>query len=171
MHDTPEPGPESNTVHRRDLLRWLAASPLLGALAGCDLGVVGRALAQEAPARSLDDLVASAQEALDVFDLEKVAAQTVPTAHWGYIKTGVDGEGTQASNRASLERIYLRARRLVDVSNLDMRVSIFGREWPTPLMIAPAGSLRLVAPPRPEIASECDVRAASRSVRQWRPRF
>ncbi|WP_419940582.1 alpha-hydroxy acid oxidase [Candidatus Palauibacter sp.] len=141
MYDTLESSLESRAVQRRDFLRWLAASPLLGALGGCgDLSLVGRALAQEAPSRSLDDLVASAQEALDVFDLEKVAAETVPTAHWGYIKTGVDGEGTQANNRASLERIYLRARRLVDVSNIDMRVSIFGREWPTPLMIAPAGS-------------------------------
>ncbi len=36
--------------------------------------------------------------------------------------TGVDGEETQANNRASLERIYLRARRLVDVAELDTRV-------------------------------------------------
>ena len=32
------------------------------------------------------------------------------------------------------------ARRLIDVSDLDMRVNLFGREWPTPLVIAPAGS-------------------------------
>ena len=130
---------------RRDFVRWLAASPLLGAWTGAELGFFRPAAAQEAPAgagsaRPSPDPVTSVQEALDVFDLEKVAAETVPTAHWGYIKTGVDGESTQANNRAALERIYLRARRLMDVSNLDMRVSIFGREWPTPIVIAPAGS-------------------------------
>lgn len=130
---------------RRDFVRWLAASPLLGAWTGAELGFLRPGAAREAPAgegaaRPSPDPIMSAQQALDVFDLEKVAAETVPTAHWGYIKTGVDGESTQANNRAALERIYLRARRLMDVSNLDMRVSIFGREWPTPIVIAPAGS-------------------------------
>ncbi len=138
--------PDSRDVKRRDFLRWLAASPLITAFVGSDLGLVDEAIAQEAPRRTLDSLVASAQQALDVFDLEKVAAETIPTAHWGYIKTGVDGEETQANNRASLERIYLRARRLVDVSTVDMKVTLFGREWPTPLMIAPAGSQRAFHP-------------------------
>lgn len=129
-------------VHRRDFLRWLAASPILAATGGCDLGGLETALAQEAPRRSLDDLVSSAQEALDVFDLEKVARETVPIAHWGYMATGVDGEETQRNNRAALERIYLRARRLVDVSDIDMRVQLLGRDWPTPIMIAPCGSQR-----------------------------
>lgn len=147
-------------LRRRDFLRWLAASPLLasaGGLAGLEeviaqetptlaLDTLARA-AQEAPgATTQDALVQTAQEALDVFDLQRVAEATVPTAHWGYIMTGVDGEETQRNNRASLERIYLRARRLVDVSRLDTRVTLFGREWPTPLMIAPAGSQRAFHP-------------------------
>lgn len=127
-------------VQRRDFLRWLAASPLLAGAGG--LASLEPIIAQEAPRRTFDDLVESAQEALDVFDLQRVAAEKVPTAHYGYIMTGVDGEETQANNRAALERIYLRARRLVDVSELDTRVTLFGREWPTPLMIAPAGSQR-----------------------------
>lgn len=126
-------------VQRREFLRWLAASPLLASLAGCDLQ---EAIRRDVPRRTLETLVTSAEEALDIFDLQKVAAETVPTAHYGYIMTGVDGEETQANNRASLERIYLRARRLVGVSNLDMKVTLFDREWPTPLVIAPAGSQR-----------------------------
>lgn len=127
-------------VQRRDFLRWMAASPLLASAGG--LTGLEPVIAQEAPPRVFDELVGSAQEALDVFDLQRVAAEKVPTAHYGYIMTGVDGEETQANNRAALERIYLRARRLIDVSDLDTRVSLFGREWPTPLMIAPAGSQR-----------------------------
>lgn len=127
-------------VRRRDFLRWLAASPLLAA-AG-DLAGLDELIAQEAPRRALDELITSAGQALDVFDLQRVAAEKVPTAHWGYIMTGVDGEETQANNRAALERMYLRARRLVDVSELDTTVTLFGREWPTPLMIAPCGSQR-----------------------------
>jgi 4-hydroxymandelate oxidase len=147
-------------VRRRDFLRWLAASPLLasaGGLAGLDeliaqeeprrvLDEMVRA-SQEAPGRATQDaLVQSAQEALDVFDLRRVAEANIPTAHWGYIMTGVDGEETQRNNRDSLERIWLRARRLVDVSTLDTEVTLFGQTWPTPLMIAPAGSQRAFHP-------------------------
>ena len=127
-------------VRRRDFLRWLAASPLLASAGG--LAGLEPAIAQEAPRQMLDDLVESAAQALDIFDLQRVAERNVPTAHYGYIMTGVDGEETQANNRAALERMYLRARRLVDVSDLDTSVNLFGRSWPTPLMVAPCGSQR-----------------------------
>lgn len=127
-------------VRRRDFLRWLAASPLLASAGG--LAGLEPVIAQEAPRRVFDGLVQSASEALDVFDLQRVAQANVPTAHYGYIMTGVDGEETYFNNRAALERLHLRARRLVDVSTLDTRVNLFGREWPTPLVVAPCGSQR-----------------------------
>lgn len=129
-------------VRRRDLLRWLAASPLLPYLGACDAFATSGAITRQAPDRNLDALVRSAAEALDVFDIEKVAAAVLPPAHFGYIQTGVDGEETQHNNRAGFERLYVRARRLVDVSALDTRVNLFDREWPTPIIIAPAGSQR-----------------------------
>jgi 4-hydroxymandelate oxidase len=127
-------------VQRRDFLRWLAASPLLASAGG--LAGLEDVIAQEAPRRVFDGIIESAEDALDVFDMQRAAEATVPHAHYGYIMTGVDGEETYGNNRAALERMYLRARRLVDVSDLDTRVTIFGREWPTPLMIAPCGSQR-----------------------------
>ena len=144
----------TTTSSRRDFVRWLAASPLLAAIPGCapaSPGSVptGPAAAAPAPTPAAPpprpgphDLVTTAADALDVFDMEKVAETTVPPAHFGYIQTGVDGEATQRNNRAALERMYIRARRLVDVSRLDTRVTLFGREWPTPIMIAPCGSQR-----------------------------
>lgn len=127
-------------VQRRDFLRWLAASPLLASAGG--LAGLEPIIAQEVPIRTFEGMVASAAEALDVFDMQRVAEATVPHAHYGYIMAGVDGEETYANNRAALERIYLRARRLVDVSDLDTKVRMFDREWPTPIMIAPCGSQR-----------------------------
>lgn len=129
--------PAARDFRRRDFLRWLAASPLLAALPAMD---VAEAIAQEAPPRVFEALVGSAQQALDVFDMQQVCRDRLPVAHYGYIDTGVDGEETQRNNRAALDRIHLRARRLIDTSQLDMSVDIFGRRWPTPLMIAPAGS-------------------------------
>ena len=146
----PDPTP-TTPLHRRHFLRWLAASPLLATLPGCDQPGTGGetppapgqdpgTAAQNRP--SLDDLVTTAADALDVFDMERVAETTVPTAHFGYIQTGVDGEETQRNNRAALEAMYIRARRLVDVSRLDTRVALFGREWPSPVIVAPCGSQR-----------------------------
>ncbi len=131
-------------VRRRDFLRWLAASPLLASSGG--LAGLEPLIAQEAPRRVFDELVDRAGDALDVFDLQRVARANLPPAHYGYIMTGVDGEETYANNRAALERIYLRARRMVDVSALDMSTTLFGRAWPTPLVVAPCGSQRAFHP-------------------------
>ncbi|HBU58164.1 MAG TPA: alpha-hydroxy-acid oxidizing enzyme [Gemmatimonadetes bacterium] len=130
--------PNAHDVRRRDFLRWLAASPLLASAGG--IATLEPLIAQEAPRRIFDDIVQSAEDALDIWDLQRAAEVTVPPAHYGYIMTGVDGEETYANNRSALEQMRLRARRLVDVSNLDTSVNIFGRKWDTPIMIAPCGS-------------------------------
>ncbi len=141
--------PHTTISSRRDFLRWLAASPLLAGIPGCarasagsGRGGPGTASPPAVPAATMEDLATTAADALDVFDMEKVAETTVPPAHFGYIQTGVDGEETQRNNRAALERMFIRARRLIDVSRIDTRVTLFGREWPTPIVIAPCGSQR-----------------------------
>lgn len=135
----------TRAVDRRAFLRWLAASPLAPYLAGCEPtgsdpnGAVRSASDIQV---ALDALVTSAEDALDVFDLEAVASQNIPPAHWGYLKTGVDAERTLRANRSAFEDIYLRPRRLVDVSQIDTTTELLGVEWPTPIVIAPAGSQR-----------------------------
>ena len=54
-------------VQRRDFLRWLAASPLLASAGG--LAGLEPIIAQEAPRRVFDDIIQSAGEALDVWDM------------------------------------------------------------------------------------------------------
>lgn len=125
---------------RREFLRWIAASPLLAALPGCRETPDAAPSTATVVARSLDDPVTSAADALDVFDLEAVARATIPPAHWGYLSTGVDGDGTIRANREAFERLFIRARRLVGVSDIDTTTRLFGVEWPTPIILAPAGS-------------------------------
>jgi isopentenyl diphosphate isomerase/L-lactate dehydrogenase-like FMN-dependent dehydrogenase len=111
-------------ISRRRLLRWLAASPL----------VAGAALAREQPA--------SPDDALDVFDLEALARKAVPVSHFGYLETGTDDERTLRANREAFGRYQLRVRRLVDVSRLDTKTTIFGTSWASPIVLAPVGSQR-----------------------------
>ena len=125
--------------HRRDFLKFLAASPLYAGLPTAQ-----RAFGQTSvPA---DDLVSQAGEALDVFDLEKVAHRNIPPAHWGYLMTGVDGEETLNANHMAYGRYQLRTRRLVDVSKLDMSVELFGTRYASPIFLCPLGSQRAFNP-------------------------
>ncbi len=119
--------------NRRDFLKYLAASPVCNALAGLDFAYAGTDSGQR---------ISSPEDALDIFDLKATASETLPPAHYGYMATGVNDDKTVRANRAAFENYYLRSRRLVDVSKVDTRVTIFGEEWPTPIIIAPAGSQR-----------------------------
>jgi 4-hydroxymandelate oxidase len=117
-------------IHRRRLFEFLAASPLLTAAGG-----------QEAFAQA-DKLIASAREALDVFDFEPVARKNLPPAHFGYMASGVDDEVTLRANREGFQKFQLRPRRLIDVSKIDTRMELFGETYASPIVIAPTGSNR-----------------------------
>ena len=72
-------------VHRRDFLRWMAASPLFATLAcsaeGSDAGSgPGAAGAGPSPGGAPPGaaMITRPADALDVFDLERVAAQKIP---------------------------------------------------------------------------------------------
>ena len=118
---------------RRALLRFLAASPLLAPLMSTE------AFADE-PA------LASAAEALDVFDLEAAAQKQVPPAHWGYLQSGVDGDVTLRANATAVARYQLKARRLVDVSHVDLSTEVFGTRAASPIFFCPIGALRSFHP-------------------------
>ena len=114
---------------RRHFLRFLAGSPLL-ACAG---------MAATSPASSE---IAASSETMNVFDLEDIARKNLPPAHFGYIATGVDDDVTLRANREGFLKFKIRSRRLVDTRTIDMRIRIFNAEWPTPIILAPAGSQR-----------------------------
>ena len=91
---------------------------------------------------------------INVFDYEAIARTKLPPAHWEYIKGGSDDEVTLRATRASLERIRLRPRVLVDVSAnvLDTRTSVLGTPISMPLMVAPT-AMHCLAHPEGECAT------------------
>ncbi len=128
-------------LQRRRFLRFLAASPLLASPLGLR-GVIGDALAEELAAFE----VATPAQALNIFDLEAIARRKLPTAHFAYLATGVEGDLTIHANREGFKRYPIRARRLVDTTGLDTQVELFGTRWPTPIALAPVSSLRAFHP-------------------------
>ena len=144
---------------RRQLLTWLAASPLFALSANQDL------FAQEAkdprelirnftkrpdpmiwaPNTPLD-LISNPKEAINVFDFEPVAFTKVPPAHFAYMASGIDDEVTLRANRTSFLKYQLRPRRLRDVSQIDTSIMLFGTKWNSPIIIAPTGGNKAYDP-------------------------
>ena len=72
-------------------------------------------------------------------DLRQVARRRVPRAFLDYAEAGSYSQDTLRANRADLERIRLRQRVLVDVSQRDMGTTILGEKILLPLALAPIG--------------------------------
>ncbi|MGH9837653.1 MAG: alpha-hydroxy acid oxidase [Blastocatellia bacterium] len=85
-------------------------------------------------------------DAVNLFDFEPVARQKLSPMAWEYISGGAGDELTLRWNRESYDRIKLRPRILVDVSKLDTRVKLFGRELQFPILLAPAAYQRMLHP-------------------------
>lgn len=117
--------------HRRLLLKFLLASPFMG-MTMCTPGET-----KKAAVKTLDDLITQASDAINIFDFEKVARHKLPSAHFGYLATGVRDDLTLQANRDAYARIKLKMRRLVDTRTIDMTTELFGKKWPTPLFMCP----------------------------------
>ena len=120
---------------RRRFLQFLAASPLL-----LSPNLLPSLFAQG------EELIASPDLALNVFDFEAVARRKLPPAHFGYMATGVDDDATLRANRDGFGRYQVRVRRLIDVRAIDMSVALFGTTWGSPIVIAPVSSQRAFHP-------------------------
>ncbi len=120
------------TASRRAFLRFVAASPLAASLSGLP------ALAQQ----KLGPGIALADDVLNVFELEAIAKRNIPPAHFGYLSGGVLGDRTIESNRLAFDAWGLKARRLIDVSKVDLSTKLFGRTLGSPVMLSPVSSGR-----------------------------
>ena len=146
----------NDPTSRRSFLSFVAASPLFAA-AGAQLGGLDRLIAGSPRdhARALELLqqavqdaapISAASQALNVFDFEPVARKKLPPAHWGYLATGSDDDGTIRANRDGMSRYEMRVRRLVDTSRVDTSTTLLGTTYATPIVVCPVGSQRAFHP-------------------------
>ena len=140
--------PIDKALSRRRFLAYLAGSPLAATFLSTELlAAVEEALEPRRPgSAAVDGLIDAPADALNVFDFEAVARETLPPAHWGYLATGVGDDATYNANHAAYQGIRLRPRRLVDVTRIDTGVTLFGQQWPTPIVLCPVGSQRAFHP-------------------------
>jgi (S)-mandelate dehydrogenase len=80
-------------------------------------------------------------DAVNIEDLRLLAKRRLPRAIFDFFDGGAEDETTLRGNRAAFERVRLLPKVLVDVSQPDTRVGIFGKEIGLPLAIAPTGGI------------------------------
>jgi 4-hydroxymandelate oxidase len=86
------------------------------------------------------------EDVLNIFDLGEIAQRKLPPAHWAYMATGVDDDRTVAINHEAYSNYAIRARRFVDVSNVQLSVSLFGETYPSPVYLSAVSSQRAFHP-------------------------
>jgi 4-hydroxymandelate oxidase len=77
-------------------------------------------------------------------DFELLAKQHLPHMAFEYVAAGAGDEITLRDNQAAFDRIRLRPRVLIDVSRVDMTLSLLGQSLAFPILLAPTAYHRLV---------------------------
>jgi len=141
---------------RRRFLQMLSASPLFashGLLGWSFANLLGTGEVTEKnflgwldSLQQSDEVISSPEQAIDVMDFEPAARRALPPAHFGYLATGVDDDGTVRANREGYSRIQIRARRLINVEDIDMSVNLFGTKWNTPIVLSPVSGQKAFHP-------------------------
>jgi isopentenyl diphosphate isomerase/L-lactate dehydrogenase-like FMN-dependent dehydrogenase len=86
------------------------------------------------------------EDVLSVPEFEALARAVLPPAHFGYLATGVEDDRTVLWNHEAFSHLEIRTNRIVDVSQLDMGISLFGTRWPSPIYISAVSSQRAFHP-------------------------
>src|SRR5580765_10019 len=79
----------------------------------------------------------------DVMQFEPLARQRLSKMAYDYVRSGGGDEISMRENRQGFERLQLAPNILVDVSQLDTRVNLFGSELESPILLAPVAYHRL----------------------------
>jgi 4-hydroxymandelate oxidase len=79
-------------------------------------------------------------------DFERLAHGTMALEAWEFINSGAGDEHTVRWNEEAFGHVRLRQRSLEDVSRLDTRIRLLGRERPHPIVLAPTSNHTLVHP-------------------------
>ncbi len=79
-------------------------------------------------------------------EIEAVARDVMVPTVYQWTSGGAADEITLRWNREALQRIRLRPRVMVDVSVLDTRIKLLGRDLPFPILLAPTGGHGLMHP-------------------------
>lgn len=85
-------------------------------------------------------------EPVNVLEFEARARAKMDPVTFEYFAGGAEDEVTLRANRSAFEKIPLRPRYLVDVSDRDLTTTVLGQPLSLPVLLAPTGYQRLAHP-------------------------
>lgn len=86
------------------------------------------------------------EKALSIDDLRKLAKRRLPQVIYDFLEGGCEDEHAVRRNREAYDRQILVPRYLVDISQRNQSLSIFGETFSLPFGIAPTGVAAMVRP-------------------------
>jgi len=84
-------------------------------------------------------MIGSSSHWHDFTDVRHAARRALPRMVFDYLEGGAGSEAAIARNEAAFREATLPARRLVDVSERDQTIKLFGSLWKSPFAVAPMG--------------------------------
>ena len=84
--------------------------------------------------------------AASIDDLRRLAKRRIPRFAFDLVDGGAESERNLRRNIEAFEEVQLTPRYMVDVSELDMRVTLFGQTFDAPFGMAPIGMLNAFWP-------------------------
>ena len=154
-------------MSRRRMLQSTAAT-LAGLVAARHTLAQSGGAAAKPPAKagegaSAPGAQAPSAKAANLFEYEELARKRVTRMAYDYVAGGGADEITLRRNRESLDKLLLRPRALVDVSELNTRASLFGQTLDYPILLAPTAYHKLMHP-RGELATVEGAAAAKATM-------
>ncbi|HSE42710.1 MAG TPA: alpha-hydroxy acid oxidase [Acidobacteriota bacterium] len=115
---------------RRCFLRYMSLSPLAAYLNPAELFA--------------ESELNSPADAFNVFQFEEAMKRKLAKDVCDFINDGADDGKTIKANREAFDHVEIRARRLVNVANVDTRTELLGESLESPILIAPVGFQKAV---------------------------
>ncbi len=94
----------------------------------------------------LPDRMPALEEMISLFDFDQVCRRRIQREAYDFVSGGSDDEWTLRRNREAFSKITLRPRMLVDVTRLDLSLTLFGTRVEMPILVAPTGTHSRVHP-------------------------
>src|ERR1041384_3005429 len=85
--------------------------------------------------------MADLARAVNIADLRRIAQRRLPRAIFDFFDGGAGAGPPRGASGAGSQRVRLLQKVLVNVSKVDTKASIFGREAALPLAVAPTGGI------------------------------
>lgn len=133
-----------------------------GALAVAGIVTSSKTTGQDSspPSQAISE---SGREPVCLADYEPLAKAKMSAMSWEFVTAGAGDEITVRWNKEAYQRIRLKPHVLVDASQLDTCVTLFGQEHTFPILLAPT-SAQILTHPQGELATARGAAAAGAAL-------